>query len=232
MNAKSKNGDQTSGDAVAQDTATSPQPAPTESRSLQEIIACARRGDTSVLPELQRALQEHPEIWQTSGNLAAQAQGAILKLIARSNLFLAETAARFAAAQREELAGPQAGPLEKLLVERIVATHLLVSFFESEVGQQEGAEVSQQYREYLHARLDQATRRLLDAMTALARIRKLLPQLIKVEVAVSGEVTTKIEKSRSRTRPKAVPGPARSRNPAGTAGHNRIMDYVDADSRM
>ena len=230
MHGKTDDANPKSGGADAQDTAQSPQPAPTESRSLQDIIECARRGDTSVLPELRRALQDHPELWKVSGNLAAHAEGAILQLIARSNLYLAEIAARFAVAQRQELAGPQASPLEKLLVEKVVATNLLVCFFESEVGQHEGTDASQRFKEYLHTRLDQATRRLLDAMTTLARIRKLLPHTLKVEVAVTGEVTAKVEESRSRKRAKAAPGPTRSRQPAGAAGHNRITNYVGADS--
>jgi len=169
---------------------------------------------------------EHPELWQASGNLAAHAQGAILKLIAGSNLFLAESAARFAAVQREELAGPQSSPLEKLLVERIVASNMLVCFYESEVAQHEGTQASQQFKGNLHKRLDQATRRLLDATMALARIRKLLPHTLKVEVAVTGEVTTKVEESRLRTRAKSAPGPTRSRPSAGAAVHNRIVDFV------
>lgn len=230
MTRKTDDANRISGDAVTQETPEPVGPAPAEGLSLQAIIDRARQGDASVLLELRRALQERPELWQSSGNLAAHAQAAILQLIARSNLYLAENAARFAVAQRQELAGPQASPLEILLVERIVASNMLVCFFESEIGQQEGAEVSRQHKEYLHSRLDQATRRLLDAMTALARIRKLLPHALKVEVAVTGELTAKVEESRSRTRRKATPGPGRSRTTTGTAGHNRIMDYVGADS--
>jgi len=168
-------------------------------------------------------MQEHPELWQHAGNLAVHAQEAMLQLITKNNLYLAESAARFARMQREELAGPNATLLEKLTIERIIATNMMVCFFESEIGQQEGTDVSLKYKEYLHSRLDQCTRRLTGALTSLAQIRRLLPYTLKVELAVSGEVTANVSNRDTREVNDGQPLPPETL-------HNRVRDYVGAES--
>ena len=41
---------------------------------LQATLILARRGNKKVLPQLRRALDEHPELWKHYGSLTLQAQ--------------------------------------------------------------------------------------------------------------------------------------------------------------
>jgi hypothetical protein len=58
-----------------------PELSPEQVREINLILVRARQGDESVLPELQRVLDENPEIWVRAGNIAAHAQAAWLRLI-------------------------------------------------------------------------------------------------------------------------------------------------------
>ena len=42
---------------------------------LQQLLSRAQQGDLSVLGQLRRVLEDNPQLWETFGNLAAQAEG-------------------------------------------------------------------------------------------------------------------------------------------------------------
>ena len=75
---------------------------------------------------------------------------------------------------REEIAGENPSPLERLLAERIVATWLQIQLFEGiyASGVSKGMPIARDG--YHQKRLDHAYRRHLSAIRALAQIRKLL----------------------------------------------------------
>jgi hypothetical protein len=139
---------------------------------LQRLVERAEQGDASVLGELRAALDRNAWIWERYGDLAQQSQGAWLQLIDGSNLMLHEATRRKAEQLRAELAGPAPSPLERLLVERVVACWLQTNYADAAYAQLKGNAPAQ------HAaalrRQGAAQQRYLQSMRALVNIRKLL----------------------------------------------------------
>lgn len=183
-----------------------------------QLIQLAKEGRQEILPTLRHALDVHPELWRHYGNIARQAQAAWLNLIGGTDLYMQETMSRFAEAQRADLAGPDATPLEKLMAERIVAINLEVGYYEAMLGQHVGRS-GNKVLDHLHRRHEIAEGRLQAAMINLARIRKLLPRVLKIDLVVSGEVQTVTKESTGSSEDRAV----RLRVP-----ENRIKDLLAA----
>jgi hypothetical protein len=139
---------------------------------LQRLVQRAEQGDESVLGELRAALAVNPWVWERFGDLGQQSQAAWLQLIAGKNLLLLESTRRRAEQLRGELAGPGASPVERLLVERVIACWLQTNYADAAYAQMKGNSPGQ------HAaalrRQGAAQQRYLQAMRALVTIRKLL----------------------------------------------------------
>jgi hypothetical protein len=150
---------------------------------LEATIILARRGRKEILPKLRQVLDEHPELWQHFGNLALQTQENWLQLIAGKDLYLAESLRRHLDAMRMELAGPNPSPLDKLLVDRILACHVQVLYFEAMETTDPTAENMRMAR-YRMDRRDQAHRQFLSAVKMLATVRNLVArtQTIQIEL--------------------------------------------------
>jgi hypothetical protein len=150
---------------------------------LRRLVERAERGDETVLPELRVALDANPWCWQRYGDLSKQSQAAWLQLIAGRNLLLLESTQRKAAQLRAELAGPQPTPLERLLVERIVSSWLQTNYADSAYAQLKGNSPAQHTAAL--QRQNSAQQRYLQAVKALATVRKLLrPGLSPVDLAM------------------------------------------------
>ena len=102
---------------------------------LARLVARAERGDLAVLPALREALAANPNLWQTYGDLALQAEGALVRLAAGSNLLLAESLRFKLRALKAELGGASPSPLERLLVERVSASWLQTAYFDGLLAQ-------------------------------------------------------------------------------------------------
>ena len=139
---------------------------------LQRLVQRAEQGDESVLGELRAALDVNPWVWERYGDLAQQSQAAWLLLVAGRNLLLLESARRKAEQLRAELAGPAPSPLERLLIERIVATWLQVHYSDASYAQLKGTNPAQHTAAL--QRQNSAQQRYLQAAKALATVRKLL----------------------------------------------------------
>jgi hypothetical protein len=139
---------------------------------LARLLKRAEQGDRSVLPELREALNADANLWQHYGDLAAQAEAALILLAAGKNLLLAESLQRKLRALKDELGGESPSPLERLLVERTTATWLQVSYFDGLLAQAKGASEAQ--AKMLQRQQDAAHRRHLTAVKTLATVRKLL----------------------------------------------------------
>ena len=149
---------------------------------LQRLVERAEQGDEGVLGELRAALDVNPWVWQRYGDLAKQSQAAWLQLVAGRNLLLLESARRKAEQLRAELAGPAPSPLERLLIERIVATWLQVHYSDASYAQLKGTNPAQHTAAL--QRQNSAQQRYLQAVKSLATVRKLLrPAPTPVEIA-------------------------------------------------
>jgi hypothetical protein len=80
------------------------------------------------LPAIREALNELPELAWHLSNVAEVAEHNLMKVMTgEGDLLTMEIVSRQLAAMREELSGPAPSPLERLLVERVVATWRCVS---------------------------------------------------------------------------------------------------------
>jgi hypothetical protein len=153
--------------------------------NVEDLLALARRaekGDLSTLPAL-RELLKHPEaVRLLGGDLAHQAEQSLIKAATGENLAFQEALSRKLELLRAELAGPNPTPVERLLVERIVACWLQVQDADIRYAQgQKNCTFAQ--GEYYQHRMDRAHRRYLSALKTLAVVRKLAVPVLQVNIA-------------------------------------------------
>ena len=168
---------------------------------LARLVGRAERGDLAVLPALREALAANPNLWQTYGDLALQAEGALVRLAAGSNLLLAESLLLKLRALKAELGGDGDSPLERLLIARVAATWLQTNYYDTMVTQAAGA--GEARLKVLRQQQDAAHRRHLAGIKQLALVRKLLrpaPSPLELLRAPVGETS---------------PGPAATRRAGG-----------------
>lgn len=144
----------------------------------REFIKRAQAGDLSVLPHLRALLDDHPEIWQHCGELAAITRNAWVDLIAGNDLVVAESLQRKVAAMKAELLEPSPSPLERLLVDRVGICWLQVHAADLECAHavSQGTTPRVPTAEVARKRLDSANRRYLAAVKQLTLVRKLLKE--------------------------------------------------------
>ena len=216
-----------------------PEPPPAEG-SLARLLDRARRGDPAALPALRAVLEEHPEVWRHAGDLAAHAERAWVELAVGPDLLAREALTRHLAALKAELAGPAPTPLERLLVERVAATWLQVSYADAAAAQ--ARDVSVKQAELAMERQDRAHRRHLAAVATLATVRRLLPAAPSPRrsspavadppslalVGDPGDVHRKRTGGGRATRPRCTPSPCSPTYRGPTHGR---PDQIEGDDR-
>jgi len=138
------------------------------------LVNRAVSGDENVLPELRRVLKAHPEMWHEYGDLAAQPQESWMHLTAGNNLLLHESLRLKSQELRADILGEKPSPLERLLVERVVATWLQVNYADVAFAQSNKPGVALSMLKQLQQRQESAQRSHLAAIKQLALVRKLL----------------------------------------------------------
>ena len=146
---------------------------PTIVQALQALVERARAGDQSSLPELQRAMDEHPELWEHFAALSGHAEGAWIGLLSNADLCMRESLLRRAAAMRAELKGEAPSPLENLLVDAVFVTWFEAEYFAVVLANSHDGGTLRQAESLQHRR-DAAHKRHLAAIRTLAEVRKLL----------------------------------------------------------
>jgi hypothetical protein len=154
----------------------SPPELPPSLETLGRLAERARSGDAEALDRLRAYLDANPEVWRQAGDLAAAAESAWIALCAGDDALAAESLARRLAELKAELAGPDPSPLERLLVERIAACWLQVQHADALAARP--GEVSLKQVGFAGRRQDAAHRRYLQAVGALATLRRLLPAAV------------------------------------------------------
>ncbi len=86
------------------------------------------------------------------------------------------------ACMREEVAGDDPSPLERLLAQRVAATWLQVQFFEGIYATTMSKGMTLAQADYHQRRIDKAHGRHLSAIRALAQVRKMGPA-IQINIA-------------------------------------------------
>jgi hypothetical protein len=142
----------------------------------------AQKGDTSTLPVLRKMLESPGIVGFFGGNLAEQAEQSLIRAAAGDDLAFKEALSRKLDLLRAELAGSDPTPVERLLVERIVACWLQVQDADVRYAQgQKNCTFAQ--GEYQQRRQDRAYRRYLSAIRTLALVRRLALPALQVNIA-------------------------------------------------
>ena len=157
-----------------------PEPGAADAPELDEVrtlLARAATGDRDALPALRALLDGRPGVWEKLGDLAAHVQMAWVDRIGRSDVAVKEALGRKAELMRSELAAPGATPLERLLIDRVVATWL-----EVHAADLDAAVVSDVLPEKVQMamkRQEAAGRCHSRAIESLANVRRLLPASVR-----------------------------------------------------
>jgi hypothetical protein len=156
-----------------------------ELAEMRAVIAKAKAGDASVLPQLRAVLDNNPALVRHYGDIGRHAQAAWVALAAGRSLYLKETLTRAADARRAELTRPGASPPERLLVERVVACDLQLGYLMTAEADALGAGESYRQLDFTAKRIERAQRMLLNALAALVAYQRLVP--VAVAEVTAGE---------------------------------------------
>jgi len=162
---------------------------------IEGFLVRAHEGDKTVLPALRETLDMMPELARKFVEPADQVERTMVQNYAGDDLLVKEAMPRTLKLMREELVGSAPSPLERLLVERVVATWFQLQYFECLYAQNMGNLTIPQ-AEFHQKRIDRAHRRHLSAIRTLAQVRKLIkpgtPQVAHINIAEKQINTTNV----------------------------------------
>lgn len=169
------------------------------------VVERARRGDPAAVPRLRELLDRYPVLWTTHGNLAAQVQGAWIKLAAGEDLHMREAVPRYAARLRADLTRPGASAVERLLAEQVVAMWLQQHYFTAAEANAVDANASPKVLQWRARRQAQAQRQYERAFAGLVAYQKTHPIAeVPVPVPLTAPVGETADQSRSLASPSTV----------------------------
>jgi len=154
-----------------------------KAKELTTLVRRAQSGDARALATVRERFNAAPEVWQQVGNLAAHAQQAWIGLESGTNPVLMEGVERTLASLRSDLLGNAPTPLERLLVERILACWLQMQYADRRAAAFERQGGSFKQGEYWQKQQESAHRRYLTAIRTLAQVRRLLTPAVQVNIA-------------------------------------------------
>ena len=166
--------DSSQGDPPPPQDTPDPGNPPQTSSELRQLLDRARQGDRTALPALQDLLDERPQLWRHCGDVGRVAQADWIDLIAGHDLLTRQSLKRQVEQHHAELAGPEASPLERLLIERIVCCWMQVSHADSAVANLKGESRTIAQLDLMQKRQERTQRSYLAAIKALATVRKLI----------------------------------------------------------
>ena len=184
----------------------------------EAMVKRADRGDEKALRITRQLVERLPELCDVYGNIADAAESALVDLYAGRSTGTRAALQRKLANMRVELAGPRASPLEKLLVERVVACWLQSYHADFEyVSALKG--MPPKVVELHQRRQDRAARQYLKALRSLADVQRLLIPALQVNIAerqvnIAGADRATVEAPSRVRRPRDRPGASRAGIPA------------------
>lgn len=151
-----------------------------EAARIMGLIRRAEEGDAAVVLELRKILDQQPHLWRAAGDLARTTESAWLQRIAGENLFFRESVVRQTRAMRRELLGEAPTVLERLLADRVVCSWLGLQYAEAHHARTMREQTFEQ-GEYYQRRLVRYQRMHLQAIRALATLRRVAVTAIRVQ---------------------------------------------------
>lgn len=138
---------------------------------LRDLVERAGYGDETAIIDLRTLLNAMPELWRQVGDLAKHVETVWIKLLSGNNLLTQQCVHREAERRRAELLGDNATPIERHLIETIVASWLQLRHAEILMANSMGVTDSQ--LSFFHRRLEAAQKQHRTAIDQLVRVRKL-----------------------------------------------------------
>ena len=142
--------------------------------------------DEKDVAELRRILAEDPVLWKVTGDLADVAIHDLVK-DQTPTVFVKESVTRGLEVLRDSLGYGRSSAIEELLIEHIALCWLRLSFMEFEyTSVRKRGSITVTQAGFAERRLNQTQRRYLRACETLARIRRMGPRALQVNIAAPG----------------------------------------------
>ncbi len=157
---------------------------------LRDLVTRGHDGDEEALARMDTVLEEIPSIARRFGNLNMMVEEGFVERTASNNPFRQKALRVSLEDMREELAGGNPSPLEKLGAERVASCYLQLHYAEL-IYNQELPKFTNEQDDYYQRRLDRLHRRYLSAMRSLAQVRKLLkPKVAQINIGEKQQINT------------------------------------------
>jgi hypothetical protein len=157
---------------------------------LKDLVSRGLDADPEALAKMDTVLEQIPSLVQKFGNLNIIVEEGFVKRAADNTPFRQKALRVNLEDMREDLAGANPSPLERLGAERIASCWLQLHYAELLYNQQL-PELTLIQDEYHQKRLDRLHRRYLSAIRSLAQVRKLLkPKVAQINVAEKQQINT------------------------------------------
>ena len=144
---------------------------------LTAMSQLAAAGDERASQAVIEACQTMPRLWEILSTLSSLAVRSWIDLLASERPgaeIVRRTIEKEIERKRNEAAGENPSPLERLLAERVALCWVAASYADAEYARKLKAGMSFREGEYFARRCEQTNRQLLKAIESLARVRRLL----------------------------------------------------------
>lgn len=163
-------------------------PEDAEHQNTMRLLKRAQEGDEKTRPEMKAWLVKNaPDGIQQAQDFA---RDALLRAMSGKSILLEEDTRHQMKALHARLAGKSPSPLETLLVERIVTCWLHLHYYET-LAAQSMKDQSLRQSEAHGKRIEQAHRRYLSAIKALAQVRRLELPAVQVNIGQHQNIAEK-----------------------------------------
>jgi hypothetical protein len=153
-----------------------------EHKKLERLLPKVQGGNAKALDEL-RPILDKTVLWEYIGDLGRRVQESWLEAMAGQNKLVREAFEKRATEMHRELLSDGDSQLERLLVDRVIATWIQVCYADSAYANAlKGDGHTLQLGTYLQERQDRAHTRHLKAIKALASVRRLLVPAVQVNI--------------------------------------------------
>ncbi len=155
---------------------------PTSIADVRALLNRTVAGDESTVPVVRKMLQNPSLIPIFGGNLAQQVIDSFVSGLGGKDVGFREAMQAKLNQLRAELLGENPTPVERVLVERVVACWLQVQDAELRAGRGQ-KDATYKLLDFYQRRMDATNRRFLAAVKTLALVRKLAVPALQVNIA-------------------------------------------------
>ena len=163
-----------------------PTPTADSQAELRKLVERAQNGDETTVPRIRALLKSPGAVGTFGGDLAELVVWSFTKSLGGKDVGFREDVLRKLELLRAELLGDNPTPVERILVERVVACWLQVQAAELRAAQSTDTYLKQ--LDFQQRRMDATNRRFLAAVKTLALVRKLAVPILQMNIAKKQEI--------------------------------------------